>query len=113
MQDLRYIMGGSFVVVHGFSSSGMWASEHVVSVVVALRLSCSEAYGILLPQPGIEPASPALQGRFLTTGSPGKSLKIDFIEFFHVNRRTGIDIMFLLACRIQPRAFGSVSGLRY
>ena len=62
-------------MVHGFSSSGMWASEHVVSVVVALRLSCSEAYGILLPQPGIEPASPALQGGFLTTGPSGKSLR--------------------------------------
>jgi len=35
-------------------------------------LSCSMAYGILVPQPEIEPASPALQSRFLTTGPPGK-----------------------------------------
>ena len=28
------------------------------------------AYGILVPRPGTEPASPALQGRFLTTGPP-------------------------------------------
>ena len=28
--------------------------------------------GILVPQPGIEPASLALQGEFLTTGPPGK-----------------------------------------
>ena len=41
------------------------------SVVVALRLSCSAACGILLNQ-GIEPVFPALAGRFLTTGSPGK-----------------------------------------
>ena len=34
-----------------------------------LYLAC----GILVPRPGIEPSSPALQGRFLTTGSPGKS----------------------------------------
>ena len=27
----------------------------------------------LVPQPGIELISPALEGRFLTTGSPGKS----------------------------------------
>ena len=27
------------------------------------------------PQPGIEPSSPALQGRFLTTGPPEKSLQ--------------------------------------
>ena len=42
-------------------------------VVVAGGLSCSEACGILAPQPGIEPASPALQGGFLTTGPSGES----------------------------------------
>ena len=31
-----------------------------------------EAYGILVPQPGIEPAPPALEGKILTTGPPGK-----------------------------------------
>ena len=35
--------------------------------------SCSVAYGVLVPQPGIKPVSPALQGRFFTTGPPGKS----------------------------------------
>ena len=29
--------------------------------------------GILVPRPGIEPMSPALQGRFLTTGPPWES----------------------------------------
>ena len=29
---------------------------------------------ILAPQPGIEPAPPALGGKVLTTGRPGKSL---------------------------------------
>ena len=33
-----------------------------------------EAYGILDPRPGIEPASPALEGEVLTPGPPGKSL---------------------------------------
>lgn len=37
-------------------------------------LSCSVMCGILLPQPGIELASPALQGGLLATGPPGKSL---------------------------------------
>ena len=37
-------------------------------------LSCPVACGILVPQPGIEPASPALEGGFFTTGPPGKSL---------------------------------------
>ena len=47
---------------------------HVGSIVAAHRLSCSVARGILVPHPGIEPMSHALQGRFLTTGPPGKSL---------------------------------------
>ena len=34
-----------------------------------------EACGILAPRPGIEPAPPALEGRVLTTGPPGKSPK--------------------------------------
>ena len=37
------------------------------------RLSCLEACGILVPLPGIEPACPALQGGFSTTGPPGQS----------------------------------------
>ena len=32
-----------------------------------------KAYGILVPRPGIEPALPALEGKVLTTGPPGKS----------------------------------------
>ena len=34
----------------------------------------SKACGILAPQPGVEPAPPALEGKVLTTGPPGKSL---------------------------------------
>ena len=33
-----------------------------------------KACGILAPQPGIEPSPLALEGEFLTTGPPGKSL---------------------------------------
>ena len=43
------------------------------SVVAVRGLSCPMACGILVPQPGIEPMSPALEGRVLTTGPPGKS----------------------------------------
>ena len=46
----------------------VWAS-----LVVAHGLSCPSACGISVPWPGIEPASPVLQGRLLTTGLPGKS----------------------------------------
>ena len=41
-------------------------------LIVAHRLSYPTAYGILVPWPGIEPLSPASEGRFLTTGPPGK-----------------------------------------
>ena len=47
-------------------------------LILLCRLSCPKACGILLQsQPGIEPASPALEGGFLTTGpwgSPRNSL---------------------------------------
>ena len=45
-----------------------------VSAVVAHGLSRFKVGGILPSQ--IEPMSPALHGRFLTTGPPGKSLKL-------------------------------------
>ena len=35
--------------------------------------SVVQRYGIIAPQPGIEPAPPALEGKVLTTGPPGKS----------------------------------------
>ena len=41
-----------------------------------------EAYGILAPQPGIEPAPPALEGEVLTTGPPGKSLRVFIMNRF-------------------------------
>ena len=46
------------------------------SLVVEHGLSCPTACEILTPRQGLEPASPALEGRFLTTGPPGKSPKI-------------------------------------
>ena len=48
--------------------------QHGASLVEARGLSFSEAHGILVARPGIKLASSALQGRFLTTGPPGKSL---------------------------------------
>ena len=38
----------------------------------ARELSCPRACGILVPQPGIKPVSPALEGRFFTARPPGK-----------------------------------------
>ena len=42
------------------------------------KLSCPMECGILVPRPGIEPASPALAGKFLTMGPPEKSLSRNF-----------------------------------
>ena len=50
-------------------SRGPWGA-----VAAAHRLSCLSACGISVLWLGMEPASPALQGGFLTTGLPGKSL---------------------------------------
>ena len=61
MGDLRCGMWGLSLWYAGFS------------LVAAHRLSCPVACGILVPWPGIEPMSPALEGGFLTTGPPGKS----------------------------------------
>ena len=61
----------SVVVARGLSSCGSRALEP--------RLSSCGAWAQLLhgmwvlPGPGLEPVSPALAGRFLTTAPPGKS----------------------------------------
>ena len=65
--------GFSLVAARRPSSCGTWAPECVGSVVAASGPSCPAACGILVPQPGMQPASPALQDGFFTTGPPGKS----------------------------------------
>ena len=55
------------------SSHGAWALECAGFVLVVHGLSCSLTHGILVPWPGIEPTSPALQGWILTIRPPGKS----------------------------------------
>ena len=64
MQDLLLWCTDCLVVAHRLQSTG--------SVIAAHGLSCSESSGLLVPQSGFIPTSPEIQGRFLTTGSPGK-----------------------------------------
>ena len=52
------------------------------SLVVTHRLGCPMAGGILVPRLGIKPMSPALEGRFLTTGPPGTSFNYCSFFFF-------------------------------
>ena len=63
--------------MHGLCSlrhAGSLVEACRLKQVAACRLSCPTACEILVPQPGIEPMSPALEGGFLITGLPGKSL---------------------------------------
>ena len=54
----------------GLSSCSIWTPERrLTSCGTRAQLPCSMWD---LPRPGIELVSPALQGRFLTTGTPGK-----------------------------------------
>ena len=63
------------------SSYSAWASTAMGSLVVVqgLQLLCSMWD---LPGPRIEPVSPALAGRLLTTGHPGKSSWYFIGDFF-------------------------------
>ena len=62
-------MHGVLVVTHWVLVFNMGAS-----LVAIHELTGPLACEILVPQPGIEPVSPALQGRFVTAGPPGKTL---------------------------------------
>ena len=64
---LHWPTGSSFIVSRGIFHCSTW------SLVGAWGLTCFMACGILVPWPSIEQASPALQARFLTSGSLGKS----------------------------------------
>ena len=57
----------SLVAVSGLQNTQAQESRH--AGLVALW-----HVGILAPRPGIEPMSPVLEGGFLTTRQPGKSL---------------------------------------
>ena len=89
--SLSLFLGG---VVLGLYCS-TWAS-----LVAAHRLSCPAACRILVPCPGIEPASPALEGRFFTTAPPGKSLPVTLLGNFFL----------LLPQKDVPAGFSSVSA---
>jgi len=59
----------------------VWVLRQTGSAVAAHRLSCPIAHVIVVPRPNIEPASPALEDRFSTTGPPGKSLPVSLYMY--------------------------------
>ena len=77
------------VVACGISCCSSWTLRlwYMGSMVEARGLSCCVAHGILVSQSGTEPASPALQGGFLTTGLPGTS-PLSRIWSLGLHRRT-------------------------
>ena len=81
MQDLLLWFVDSLVVARGLTDCSTQAPEHADFINCGTTglwfwhegFSCSAACGILVHWLEIEPKSPALQGRFLTTGPPRKS----------------------------------------
>ena len=78
-----------FKAAHGFSvvsESGVYSLYGARALGAGLQLfvvlghGCSAACGVLVPEPGIEPVSPALAGGVSTTGPPGKSLALLLYE---------------------------------
>ena len=57
-----------------------YLSIYLLGCIGSHGLSCPMAYGILVPPLGMEPTSPALEGRFLTTGPPGSPRSCSLLE---------------------------------
>ena len=88
--------GSHSAEVHGlllrsFSCCGAQAVGARASVAAQLGLSRCGAWAWLprgmwdLPEPGMEPTSPALAGRFLATGSPGRPyISFNDYDFEHI-----------------------------
>ena len=85
-------------------------------VVAMLGLSCSKANGILVPQPGMKPTSPAFQGEFFTSGSPRNShglfkgifllfLISNFIALSSVNMVYMTESLYLLRPDLGPSTY--------
>ena len=74
MWDLLLRNMDSLIVAPGLQSAQ-------ASVVALRELNYSMACGILVPWPGIEPVSPALQSGFLTAGLLRKPLSLFFLEW--------------------------------
>ena len=60
----------------GSREHGLCSLQSLGSLVEVCRLSCLVAYGTLIPQPGIKPKFPALEGQCLTIRTLGKSHEV-------------------------------------
>ena len=68
-------VSNSFSLVEECYSRGIYYTLlRTAKIRLKMFLAALSGMRHLGPQPGIEPISPALEGRVLTTGPPGKSL---------------------------------------
>ena len=72
----RFLFSFFFIKKNFFWCTGSLLQHMGCSLFAVCWLSCPMACGVLVPWLGIEPSSPALEGRFLTTGPPGKSQEV-------------------------------------
>ena len=67
-----------------------------------------------LPDPGIEPRSPALQADTLTSEPPGKPQSVQSVKLIHGLWRFSLSLRFLkMMLMCPPRVGAGVSGLRF
>ena len=72
--DLRCKGVFPFLLVFVLATLRLCCTSGAPLAVVLEGLFCRMACGLLLSQSGVKPSPPTLEGRFLTTGPPGKSL---------------------------------------
>ena len=73
--------------------------------VFIVVLNCSMPCGILVPQPGMEPMSPAGQGRPLSTGPPGKSHGCFFLRKYQAKALPHLLTSHLYSCIMAINGF--------
>ena len=87
-KGLNFILAASASAMATEGKSNILVLKNIY--LTALGLSCPVACRSLVPEPGIKPVSPELEGRFLTTGPPGKSLSLSCLivaSFFDFDSR--------------------------
>lgn len=84
MQIIYTLSSYLFHVVFSVCGTAFWLQGLCTAVCSSFcctcTFSCSAACGTLAAWPRIETLSPALEGKFLTTGPPGKSHTVDFLS---------------------------------
>ena len=76
-KGLNFILAASASAMATEGKSNILVLKNIY--LTALGLSCPVACRSLVPEPGIKPVSPELEGRFFTPGPPGKSLEYTVI----------------------------------